>query len=106
MGFFSKCLLRLGVLRVFVLLCVLVFLTLFVPLNLIYLRCLQHSFFEYLLNLYYTDGGKANKTVLFFVFDQLSNDKTLCIYYSDILFNAVLPLKWGKYGKRHLFKLF
>ena len=60
------------------------FCTLFVPLNLTYLRCLQHSFFEYLLNLYYTDGGKAKKTVLFFVFDQLSNDKTLCIYYSDI----------------------
>jgi len=44
---------RLAVLRVFVLFCVFVFYRPFchVPLNLTYLHCLQHSFFEH-LNLY------------------------------------------------------
>jgi len=49
---FSKCLLRHGVLRVFVSICVLVLVRAFVmvPLNMTYLHCLQHSFFEHLLN--------------------------------------------------------
>ena len=50
-----KCLLRNGVVRVFcVVLCV-SFCTghfVMVPLNLTYIHCLQHSFFEYLFNLY------------------------------------------------------
>ena len=52
---FSKCLLRHGVLRVFVLFCVGFWTGHFVmvPLNLIYLHCLQHSFFEHLLNLFW-----------------------------------------------------
>jgi len=45
---FFKCLLRLGVLRVFVLsVCWFLYVPLvMVPLNLTYLHCLQHSFFE------------------------------------------------------------
>jgi len=50
---FSKCLLRLGVLRVFVLFCALVSVGAILPLNLKYLHCLQHYFFEHLFNLYH-----------------------------------------------------
>ena len=56
MFFFSKCLLRHDVLRVFCVgLCV-GFCTghiVMVLLNLTYLHCLQHSFFEHFFNLYY-----------------------------------------------------
>jgi len=55
-SFFSKCLLRHDVLRVFcVVLCVGLCTRHFfmVPLNLTYLHCLQHSFFEHLFNLCY-----------------------------------------------------
>ena len=51
--FLSKCLLRLGVLRVFVLFCALVSVGAILPLNLKYLHCLQHYFFEHLFNLYH-----------------------------------------------------
>jgi len=56
---FSKRLLRNGVLRVFVSFCVLVFVRgifVMVPLNLTYLHCIQHFFFENLFNLNYNDN--------------------------------------------------
>jgi len=57
---FSKCLLYLGVVCVFVLFC-LGFCTdhfVVIRLNLTCLHCLQHSFFEHLLNLYYSTFKK------------------------------------------------
>jgi len=63
--FVSKCLLRLGVLRVFVLFCVFVFYMghcVMVPLNLTYLHCLRQFSFEHFFNLYYVtlEGNSCN----------------------------------------------
>ena len=63
-----KCLLRHDVVRVFVSFLVLVFVRaifFMVPLNMTYLHCLQHSLFEHLFNLYYTNQSrhKTNHTV-------------------------------------------
>jgi len=73
-SFFSKFLLRQGVVRVFVSLCVLVF----VRAN--YLRCLQHVFFVHLFNLYKLI---PMSNVLFNVFPNMIFTDTCTIVNND-----------------------